>query len=444
MILKSITVGGFKNLQHSKIELQSIVAIISANNYGKSNLLEAIDFGIKFISSSEKDRKSMMRYVKGIPVNKSLANDDFFFEVEFENKLDDEYKFVKYCYSFSWFRDDGQGQKITDERIEARPNESVKYSSFLKRKEGKYRKEKNTISFRNITLNDSQLAIDLLSLIDDIAILPIVQAIKSLDFKVCSSLDLGDRFQPIPIEYINDDDDNNLIAFDDRDVPRAIFKLKQLAPEKYNLFLEAVHTLFPEFSDISVEPFSVNPDTKSNLSMIFATDNNGNQSEDENEKIPFRIKDEIYRVFVKNKYNNQPIDIVRMSTGTKRIFWLLVNVFIASSRKMSFIGVEELETSIHPKLLKNLLEFLNEVLDDTSMIISSHSPFLVQYLKPNCLFIGIPTNDGTAIFKRVKNNKIKQFISLSRDNGMSLGEYIFELLSGDSDSTNILSFYLEG
>lgn len=444
MILKSITVGGFKNLQHSKIELQSIVAIISANNYGKSNLLEAIDFGIKFISSSEKDRKSMMRYVKGIPVNKSLANDDFFFEVEFENKLDDEYKFVKYCYSFSWFRDDGQGQKITDERIEARPNESVKYSSFLKRKEGKYRKEKNTISFRNITLNDSQLAIDLLSLIDDIAILPIVQAIKSLDFKVCSSLDLGDRFQPIPIEYINDDDDNNLIAFDDRDVPRAIFKLKQLAPEKYNLFLEAVHTLFPEFSDISVEPFSVNPDTKSNLSMIFATDNNGNQSEDENEKIPFRIKDEIYRVFVKNKYNNQPIDIVRMSTGTKRIFWLLVNVFIASSRKMSFIGVEELETSIHPKLLKNLLEFLNEVLDDTSMIISSHSPFLVQYLKPNCLFIGIPTDDGTAIFKRVKNNKIKQFISLSRDNGMSLGEYIFELLSGDSDSTNILSFYLEG
>ena len=443
MLLKSITVGGFKNLQRSKIELQSIVAIVSANNYGKSNLLEAIDFGVKFISSNEKDRKSMMRYVRGIPINKSLANEDFFFEVEFENPSDDEYKYVRYSYSFSWYRDDGQGQRITDEKIEARPNESVKYSSFLKRKEGKYRKEKNTVSFRNISLNDCQLAIDVLSLIDDIAIVPMIRAIKSLDYRVCSSLDLGDRFQPIPIEYITDDDDNDLIAFDDRDVPRAIYKLKHLAPEKYDLFLEAVHTLFPEFLDISVEPYSLKTENNSKLSMIVTTDKSEIGNEEELEEIPFRIKDEIYRVFIKSRFINQPIDIARMSTGTKRIFWLLANIFIASSRKMTFIGVEELETSIHPKLLKNLLEFLVEVLDDTSMIISSHSPFLVQYIKPDCLFVGVPNDNGTASFKKIKSNKTKQFISLSRDNGMSLGEYIFELLSGDSDSADILSFYLE-
>ena len=111
---------------------------------------------------------------------------------------------------------------------------------------------------------------------------------------------------------------------------------------------------------------------------------------------------------------------------------------------MSFVGIEELETSIHPKLLKNLLEFLDEVLDDTSLIISSHSPFLIQYIKPEKIYIGVPSHDGTAVFKKIKGVRIKQLLNLARDHNMSLGEYVFELLSGDSDDEDILSFYLEG
>ena len=110
---------------------------------------------------------------------------------------------------------------------------------------------------------------------------------------------------------------------------------------------------------------------------------------------------------------------------------------------MSLIGVEELETSIHPKLLKNLLEFLDEVLEDTSMIISSHSPFLIQYIKPERLYVGVPDDKGVACFKRIKGTKIRQFINLSRDNGMSVGEYMFELLSGDTESRELLQFYTE-
>jgi len=94
-------------------------------------------------------------------------------------------------------------------------------------------------------------------------------------------------------------------------------------------------------------------------------------------------------------------------------------------------------------MLKSLLEFLDEILEDTTIIISSHSPFLVQYIKPEKMYIGHPTDDGTAKFCRVKRNKIKQLISIARDNNMAFGEYIFELLSGDSDNEDLLSFYLE-
>ena len=79
MKIKSISVGGFKNLERSTLHLDSITAIISPNNYGKSNLLEAIDFGVDFLTSPPKDRKIMMKWIRGIPINKTIENEEFFF-----------------------------------------------------------------------------------------------------------------------------------------------------------------------------------------------------------------------------------------------------------------------------------------------------------------------------------------------------------------------------
>lgn len=444
MKIKSVSVGGFKNLKRSTMHIDNITAVISPNNYGKSNLLEAIDFGVDFLSSNSKDRKTMMKWIRGIPINQVIENDEFFFELELEDELLGDYKYVKYGYTFKWFRDDGKGQRITNEWLETRPNESVRYTSFLKREEGKYRKEKETNSFRKINLEDSQLAIDVLAAMDDIAIQPVIKAITGINYHVCSSLDLGDRFQAAPIEYVDRDDDG-CIAFDDKDVPRALFQLKEQYPDKYDLFLEAVYRLFPEFTDVSIQSYSLNIDT-SKVNFYVSADE-GDLVEttlDEAKKdIPFKIRDELYSVIITNQNLNQPINISMMSTGTKRIFWLLANVFIASARGMSFVGVEELETSIHPRLLKGLLEILDEVLDDTSLIISSHSPFLVQYIKPEKIYVGLPNTEGTAEFKKTKTTKTKSLIKTARDNGMAVGEYLFELLAGDKDSVETLSFYLE-
>ena len=60
MKINSITVAGFKNIKKTKLELDSICALISANNYGKSNLMEAIDFGFDFIHESRKVRKNTL------------------------------------------------------------------------------------------------------------------------------------------------------------------------------------------------------------------------------------------------------------------------------------------------------------------------------------------------------------------------------------------------
>ena len=440
MKINSITVAGFKNIRKTRLELDSICALISANNYGKSNLIEAIDFGFDFIHESRKGRKSMMSWMKGIPLCTVMQDDEYFFEVEFCDEALGEYQYVRYGYSFKWHRDDESGDIITNEWIETRENTSVRYNSFLKRNEGKYRKGKDTNAFRKIELDDLQLAIDVLTLLEDIDIAGVIKDIQEMTFRVCSSLDLRDRYQPSPLEYVEDEEES--IRFDDADVPKALFVLKKKNPELYSLFEEAVYTLFPDFTSISLNEYTLSDQNAEQQIMVQVGKKNLSPDEMQ-EKIPFKIREHIYRLFVKSTYMNQPVNMANMSTGTKRAIWLLTNAFIANLVKTGMIGIEEIETSIHPRMIKTLLEVINETLGDAPLIVSSHSPYLVQYLKPEKIYVGVPNEEGVAEFRRIQKNKVKHIVANARDLGLSVGEYLFELLSGDSDSFEILKSYLE-
>ncbi len=436
MIINKLSVGGFKNLDFTELKFDNIVAVVSPNNYGKSNLLEALSFATDFITASAKVRKNMMRWTKAIPLTKTLDNTEFKFEVEFYEPTLGEYSYVRYGYSFAWYKDDESGSKITDEWIELHSEETKRYSGYLKRNEGKYRKGNSTTAYRKLIFDDSQLAIDVLSSVTDLEYSAVIQAIQKFEYKICSSLDLQNRFQASPIEMINAQSDS--IKFDDEDVPRALYCLKDKHSDKYQLFKEAIFTLFPEFIDFDVQAYEPK---KESLHMYVT---NGVDTENiDAEKIPFHVRDEMYRLVIKSSTLNQPINISMMSTGTKRIFWLLANVFISSCANVSCIGIEELETSIHPKMLKNLLEILDEALGNTRLIISSHSPYLIQYLKLEQIFVGVPSNNGIAQFKKILHGKAKQLLTISNEYGMSYGEYLFELLSGDESSYEIVRKYLE-
>ena len=440
MRIISITVAGFKNIKKTKLELDSICAVISPNNFGKSNLIEAIDFGFDFIHESRKGRKNMMSWIRGIPLCTVMENDEYFFEMEFEDEELEDYRYAKYGFSFKWHRDDESGDVITNEWIEARENTSVRYTAFLKRSEGKYRKGKSTTGFRKLEIDDLQLAIDVLGLLDEIEINGIIKDVQEITFRICSSLDLRDRYQPSPLEYIEDEED--VIKFDDEDVPRALCILKKKNPELYGLFEDAVYTLFPEFETINLNEYTLSDQhaepeitVKFGEKVISTADMGG--------KIPFKLREHVYRLFVKSEYLNQPMSMANMSTGTKRVIWLLANAYIANQVNTGIVGVEEIETSIHPKMMKQLLEVLEEALGNASLIVSSHSPFLVQYIKPEKIYVGIPNKSGVAEFRRIQKNKVKQLISNARDLELSVGEYLFELLSGDSESYDILESYLE-
>lgn len=437
MKLNSITVGNFKNLEETTIDLNSMVAIVSTNNYGKSNLLEAIRFGFDFISASPKGRANMMRWTRGIPLVPSLANKDFVFSLEFDSNTAGEYRFIRYSFSFAWINDNNTGACITDENIEARATESVRYTSYLKRKEGMFRAGKNVTGFRKANFGKEVLAIDVLSSIDNIELGDTISQIKELTYRICDTLELSRSFQPTPIEF--DFNDNSGLAFDDDDIPKALSVLQKENPDKYELFIETIYDLFPEFKKIELKSYALKEKENFQLKTVMFS---SQEDDSQNFDIPYHIKDEVYKLIIDSQFLNQPISMEYMSTGTKRLIWLIASAIFGSNCGTNIIGVDEIETSIHPKMIKNLLESINDILQDTSMIVTSHSPYLIQYLKPESIYVGLPNNNGVASFKKIQHTKIKSLAKRTKELGTSIGEYLFELMAGDEDDAAILSAYL--
>lgn len=366
-----------------------------------------------------------------------LAKEDFRFQVEFEDPDLGEYRFVRYGFSFSWRRDDGTGQVITDETIEINPQRGGRWTNYLRRDKGKYKKSHDTRSFRTIQLDGNQLAIDVLTAIEDIDINPAIKMIKEIGFMLCASIDASSRFRPTPLEIKDDAEGEKMVAFDDEDLPRAMYRLKVNHKERYDDLLSALFTLFPEFEDISVNPYELKKEEHDALEKTL-------QTPDGEEDVPFRIRDELYRMTVRSSNLNQPVNITMMSMGTQRIVWLLTNVIIAEAYDAQCIGIEEVETSIHPKMLGELLELLDENIGETSLLITSHSPFLIQYLKPQQIYIGEPSDNGIARFKRIREDEVEKINSYAHDRGLGFGEYLFELMSSDSDGSAMLASVLEG
>ena len=440
MRIKSISVGNYKNISPATFFFPGMLALVSANNYGKSNALEAIQFGFDFITASPKEREQMMRYVPGIPLTNMLAGEDYLFVIEFELPEKGEYRYVRYGYRFSWWNDLETGAKITDETLEMRPSEAVRFTGYLKRAESRCRTSKSNQNYRRIGLTDNVLAIDAMQAIDGLEIAEVIHRIQRLSYRVCSKLELTNSFLPTSVE-VGAGELSDYPA-DDSDIPRALHFLQKERPDQYALFFEAIYNLFPEFQQVELNEYTIRREKEDapNALRLESTDKKGKRV---SEEIPFRIRDEICRLIIFSKYLNQPISMERMSTGTKRIFWLIANAVLGNSYGANLIEVDEIETSIHPRMIRNLLETLHELKGDTSVIVTSHSPYLVQYFKPEALYIGVPNQEGIALFRRPEPAQIKKMEKTAGELGMTIGEYIFELLSGDADSTDVLQAYLE-
>ena len=136
-------------------------------------------------------------------------------------------------------------------------------------------------------------------------------------------------------------------------------------------------------------------------------------------------------LYVKDKNLLHPIDFSMMSDGAKRVFMILTRIILAGIGKVSLIAIEEPENSVHPSLFRSYIEIISQLLDDCKILITSHSPYVVSYLDPSWIHVGVNRKPGVAEFFSFKKSGQRLIQREAEDFNMSTGDYLFMLLADE-------------
>jgi len=427
MIINKIKIGGFKNIDLVEMSLNNITVLVSQNSYGKSNLMQAIDFGFDFISKTNATKKRMMSWTSNIPFTKHIASKDFEMEVEMTT-LNNKTEFnVIYGYRFRWVRDDKKGAKILDEWLKIKANDkNQKYKQYIDRTEDKilYRTSETGRCNVPITAETDELLVNKIKAYDNLFYIDVLKKINSIHAYVERYLDASRLYDPDPIIQTGIEDfeiENN------ENLPRMIFNLKEQYPDKYDMLIDSFIQLFPQIIDIVVDKIKVEHVGRTKIPK----------------DLPLKATDQVYLMRVVDKYLNQPIRFENLSDGTKRIFLLLTCIILSDINNLTLIGIEEPENSIHPSLLQSFLRVISQLQGNCKVVMASHSPFIVQYMDLDDVIIGKPNNKGIASFLKIRQSMQKALTSEANDMDISTGNYIFELLNSIDDGVSEVVRYME-
>ncbi|MDV8111850.1 ATP-binding protein [Bacillus sp. BAU-SS-2023] len=442
MLIKRVKIDGYKNVYNVNLELGNIIALVALNNYGKSNVLDGIRYANQFIKSTPDVKDSMMNYIHAIPINNITAKNNFIFEIEYYTESNGKNLMVDYSIEFNWPKNSDEHEdtiieqnssKIVKEVLRVKEDKKgQKYNIYINRSMDKnlYKSADTGRCDKNIQIEENNLILNKLNNYDDLYYIDIIRELNNLNFDVNSFLDTTDAFNISPIRFKNNN--KYKLMKDGSNIEEIIYNLKHEDEQSYEYLKNCFIDLFPDIE--SMEPLM--------KSIKIESDNEINIPSD----APFMIMDNIYRIKVKEKNNNQYINFEMLSNGTKRVFLLLTSIILASKNNTPLIAFEELENCIHPALFKSLIDTIKNIVEEKKcrIILSSHSPILVNLINLENLYIGLPNEDGVAKFSRIKKSKTKTIENNSNERNIQKGNYIFELLSnqyifGEDDICGISS-----
>lgn len=422
---EKITLSGFKNIDSININLDKITSILSINNYGKSNLLKGISFGFEFIEQNENIRNHMMNWKSGLPLNKNIECQKFKFEFEYLTIINKIKYAVNYGYEFKWSFNEKSNGKITNEWLNVKnTNESQKFSSYIKRSpKGAYFKSSTTAGCdKEIKIADNDLIINKLKAYDDLFYIDIINEINSTKIYIDRHFDSTENYDINPFVWKDKSQEEN--------IARILFNIKKENINKYERLINTFKELFPSVEKIVVKCAVLGPEKLQLKNELDGTE-------------PFELTDKIYCLFAKDKNLLQEIPFELMSDGAKRVLAILTHLVQADIEKYSLIAIEEPENSVHPRLLQNYLIALDSLLENAKLIITSHSPYLINYINPKYIYLGIPNDIGLAKFSKIKNSCTQKIMREASDMNMLIGEYLFDLMSGTNEDIELLTSFVE-
>lgn len=388
MKLTKINLSGFCNVKDFHMDLMDLNALVAPNNYGKSNVLAGIEFAMLFISSSEAKRIEMMSDIAYIPINNSTSSLPFRFSIEGVMNADEANETViSYSFEFCWKKSNGEGLAITSEFLSIISPDNKRPRTIIKRdssEEGMYVPSAAGRCNKVCKTNERQLVVNLLGNNEGLFYQAVLSEINNIHLNIVKPS-----------------------GFDKEALCRFIYHLKEDAPDKYSLLEDFALQIVDNMT--SIRP----------VRTVIG---------EENPNVPFRVEDAIYDIRIKEKCNNQDISVSRLSSGSRRIIMIISEIIKAEMSGSSLICIEELENSVHPKLLENIVLLVQSFAEGVRIITTSHSPYLVRYLHSKQLSFGLPSKEGVTSFHKVRSTMVKRIMRSASSMDMTLGEYMFELM----------------
>ncbi len=137
----------------------------------------------------------------------------------------------------------------------------------------------------------------------------------------------------------------------------------------------------------------------------------------------------ITNLFLEFKIENSWLPFSDLSDGTKRLFYIISEVAIhtdINENQLRIILLEEPELGIHPHQLHGLMQFLKEQAEDKQIIISTHSPQVLNILGRDDLNkIIIATSEGKkgTVLKHLTKEQKEKAKSYMNDEVLFLSDY---------------------
>lgn len=408
MKIKEIYIDGYKNLYNTTIKFNKITTLIGINNYGKTNFMEVLNNFQNLISDDES-----YLFFRNFSYNKNQDENKIVLKIIYERDNLDE---LEYYIEFTQIN---QNERSIKEILKIKEINTIKYKTLFSR-EGlniKYRTDLSSDRLNqesSLFKKDGELALKKLLYIDNISFRSVFNEIVS--FKIPYII-LNKEIK-IKGTYLNTD--NSVSIVDGGGFEKLLYLLKEKNKESFDLLNNIFKKLIPSIGKIDVEKIT------SNL-------------------LDDRLEEEeTYFVYVHEKNNRKVSSFSKMSDGSKRIYiLLLLTIYFKIVKTPVMILFEELENAIHPKLFEELIEVLEEINSNGQIVITSHSPFLVQYVGLENINIGIPNKKGLAIFKNLNKKDIKKIEKYAAAEEISEGEFLFNLMLEDIEDNNDLKDFFQ-
>jgi len=403
MKLKQIRVDGYKNLINCVLDLGDFNVLVGPNNSGKSNFLESIQMLYWFCFGDDKIREMafrgfpMRKYGTSISHLKKHQGRDLGVGVTFEVQIGNDTWSIDYDFTVHIGFPRGGG--FLNESLTAKPcSRTGVATSYISRtsenlvvesRRGKkeHRIPKNISAFtatKTIYPDFADLPNELRDFVDNVA------AITKMDILLFSPDSLREpMWKREPFEF------SHKSSFD---LLRSIDEIHQDIG-RFELFKQTVCDVL-DLED-----------------LVFRTFPFPKPSKDTTEKPE---PERILRCFLKRQGDDYS-HLGEYSDGTLVVVAVLAAFFSVQSIS-PIICVEEIENCLHPSALKKLLQFLKDHGSEKPVLITTHSPYVLNCVNPEDVSVAIVDETGATHFEKVRNTK--QLRDYLKSGFMSFGDML--------------------